>query len=238
MTELLTISQLAVSHGGIPALWDVGLKVAAGERVGILGANGAGKSTTLGAIMGLYHPLSGDIRLDGETIAGRSPAECVARGLALVPEGRRLFPEMTVRENLEMGAFLPGPRRHLTNTIESVHSLFPILKEKTRQAAGELSGGQQQMVAIGRALMTRPRLLLLDEPFLGVAPLLIGEVMEALGRIADGGVTIVLVEQNIHRALDFVNRAYVIETGRTVLEGTRDTLLDDKSFSNKFLGLD
>jgi branched-chain amino acid transport system ATP-binding protein len=238
MTELLTISQLAVSHGGIPALWDVGLKVVSGERVGILGANGAGKSTTLGAIMGLYHPLSGDIRLDGESIAGRSPAECVARGLALVPEGRRLFPEMTVRENLEMGAFLPGPRRHLTDTIESVHSLFPILKEKTGQAAGELSGGQQQMVAIGRALMTRPRLLLLDEPFLGVAPLLIGEVMEALRRIADGGVTIVLVEQNIHRALDFVNRAYVIETGRTVLEGTRDTLLDDKSFSNKFLGLD
>jgi branched-chain amino acid transport system ATP-binding protein len=238
MTELLTISQLAVSHGGIPALWDVRLKVVAGERVGILGANGAGKSTTLGAIMGLYHPLRGDIRLDGESIAGRSPSECVARGLALVPEGRRLFPEMTVRENLEMGAFLPGPRRHLTNTIESVHSLFPILKEKTWQAAGELSGGQQQMVAIGRALMTRPRLLLLDEPFLGVAPLLIGEVMEALGRIADGGVTIVLVEQNIHRALDFVNRAYVIETGRTVLEGTRDTLLDDKSFSNKFLGLD
>jgi branched-chain amino acid transport system ATP-binding protein len=238
MTELLTISQLAVSHGGIPALWDVGLKVVSGERVGILGANGAGKSTTLGAIMGLYHPLSGDIRLDGESIAGRSPSECVARGLALVPEGRRLFPEMTVRENLEMGAFLPGPRRHLTDTIESVHSLFPILKEKTRQAAGELSGGQQQMVAIGRALMTRPRLLLLDEPFLGVAPLLIGEVMEALRRIADGGVTIVLVEQNIHRALDFVSRAYVIETGRTVLEGTRDTLLDDKSFSNKFLGLD
>jgi branched-chain amino acid transport system ATP-binding protein len=238
MTELLTISQLAVSHGGIPALWDVSLKVVAGERVGILGANGAGKSTTLGAIMGLYHPLRGDIRLDGESIAGRSPSECVARGLALVPEGRRLFPEMTVRENLEMGAFLPGPRRHLTDTIESVHSLFPILKEKTRQAAGELSGGQQQMVAIGRALMTRPRLLLLDEPFLGVAPLLIGEVMEALGRIADGGVTIVLVEQNIHRALDFVHRAYVIETGRTVLEGTRDTLLDDKGFSNKFLGLD
>jgi branched-chain amino acid transport system ATP-binding protein len=238
MTELLAISQLAVSHGGIPALWDVTLKVASGERVGILGANGAGKSTTLGAIMGLYRPLRGDIRLDGESIAGRSPSECVARGLALVPEGRRLFPEMTVRENLEMGAFLPGPRRHLTDTIESVHSLFPILKEKTRQAAGELSGGQQQMVAIGRALMTRPRLLLLDEPFLGVAPLLIGEVMEALGRIADGGVTIVLVEQNIHRALDFVDRAYVIETGRTVLEGTRDTLLEDKSFSNKFLGLD
>ncbi|MEA2942018.1 MAG: branched-chain amino acid transport system ATP-binding protein [Bradyrhizobium sp.] len=238
MTELLTISQLAVSHGGIRALWGVNLKVAAGERVGILGANGAGKSTTLGAIMGLYHPLSGDIRLDGASIAGRSPSECVARGLALVPEGRRLFPEMTVRENLEMGAFLPGPRRHLTETIESVHSLFPILKEKNRQAAGELSGGQQQMVAIGRALMTRPRLLLLDEPFLGVAPLLIGEVMEALRRIADGGVTIVLVEQNIHRALEFVNRAYVIETGRTVLEGTRDTLLDDKTFSNKFLGLD
>jgi branched-chain amino acid transport system ATP-binding protein len=238
MTELLTISQLALSHGGIPALWDVSLKVAAGERVGILGANGAGKSTTLGAIMGLYHPMSGDIRLDGESIAGRSPSECVARGLALVPEGRRLFPEMTVRENLEMGAFLPQPRRHLMDTMESVHSLFPILKEKTRQAARELSGGQQQMVAIGRALMTRPRLLLLDEPFLGVAPLLIGEVMEALGRIADGGVTIVLVEQNIHRALDFVDRAYVIETGRTVLEGTRDTLLDDKSFSNKFLGLD
>lgn len=238
MTELLQISQLAVSHGGTPALWDVSLTVSSGERVGILGANGAGKSTTLGTIMGLYQPVSGDVRLDGETIAGRSSTECVTRGLALVPEGRRLFPEMTVRENLEMGAFLPGPRRHLADTIESVHSLFPILKEKTRQAAGELSGGQQQMVAIGRALMTRPRILLLDEPFLGVAPLLIGEVMEALGRIADDGMTIVLVEQNIHRALDFVNRAYVIETGRTVLEGTRDTLLGDKSFSNKFLGLD
>ncbi len=162
----------------------------------------------------------------------------VDRGLALVPEGRRLFPEMTVRENLEMGAYLPEARRQITNTIADVFALFPALELKTDQHAGELSGGQQQMVAIRRAMMSRPRPLLLDEPFLGGAPILVQEVIEALTRIAQKGVTILLVEQNIHRALDFVERAYVIENGRTVREGGRGALLNDPDFTSKFLGLD
>jgi branched-chain amino acid transport system ATP-binding protein len=238
MTKLLEVTNLVVSHGSLRALWDVSFQVAAGERIGILGANGVGKSTTLGALMGLYLPEGGEIRLDGRVMTRCSPTECVASGLALVPEGRRLFPEMSVRENLEMGAYLSGARPRLVDTLERIFALFPILKQKAGQNAGELSGGQQQMVAIGRAMMTQPRILLLDEPFLGVAPLLVDEVMGALGRIAAEGMTIVLVEQNIHRALDFVDRAYVIENGRTVLEGTREALLGDPNFSQKFLGLD
>jgi branched-chain amino acid transport system ATP-binding protein len=238
MTKLLEVTNLVVSHGSLRALWDVSFQVAAGERIGILGANGVGKSTTLGALMGLYLPEGGEIRLDGRVMTRCSPTECVASGLALVPEGRRLFPEMSVRENLEMGAYLSGARPRLADTLERIFALFPILKQKAGQNAGELSGGQQQMVAIGRAMMTQPRILLLDEPFLGVAPLLVDEVMGALGRIAAEGMTIVLVEQNIHRALDFVDRAYVIENGRTVLEGTREALLGDPNFSQKFLGLD
>lgn len=238
MTPILEISNLAVERGNLRALWDVTMHVMPGERVGLLGANGAGKSTTLGAIIGLYPPLSGQIKFDGQQIERQPPSANVARGIALVPEGRRLFPEMTVRENLEMGAYLPEPRAALAAGLNDVFALFPVLKEKAQQPAGELSGGQQQMVAIGRAMMSRPRLLLLDEPFLGVAPLLVDEVVKALREISVRGVTVLLVEQNIHRALDFVERAYVIENGRAVLEGSRDALLNDKSFSSKFLGLD
>jgi branched-chain amino acid transport system ATP-binding protein len=238
MTPLLEIANLAVERGSLRALWDVTMHVMPGERVGLLGANGAGKSTTLGSILGLYSPLSGQIKFDGHGIGGQPPNANVARGIALVPEGRRLFPEMTVRENLEIGGYLPGPRSVMAASIEDVFALFPVLKQKAQQNAGELSGGQQQMVAIGRAMVSRPRLLLLDEPFLGVAPLLVDEVVKALREISARGVTILLVEQNIHRALDFVERAYVIENGRMVLEGSRDALLNDKSFSSKFLGLD
>jgi branched-chain amino acid transport system ATP-binding protein len=238
MTPLLDISNLAVEHGKLRALWDVTLHIMPGERVGLLGANGAGKSTTLGAIIGLYPPFAGEIKFEGHAIERQSPNANVARGIALVPEGRRLFPEMTVRENLEMGAYLPGPRSVMAYSLADVFALFPVLNEKRQQSAGELSGGQQQMVAIGRAMMSRPRLLLLDEPFLGVAPLLVDEVVKALRQISARGVTVLLVEQNIHRALDFVERAYVVENGRTVLEGSRDVLLNDKSFSSKFLGLD
>ena len=235
---MLEVANLAVDHGQLRALWEVGLDIAKGERVGLLGANGAGKSTTLGAIFGLYKPSAGDIVFEGRAIGGRDPAHNVADGIALVPEGRRLFPEMRVRENLEMGAYTRANRATVVRGLERVFDLFPILKTKAGQMAGELSGGQQQMVAIGRALMSNPRLLLLDEPFLGVAPVIIEEVMAVLRRLAAEGTTFLLVEQNIHRALDFVDRAYVIENGRIVLSGTRDKLLSDPQFGNKFLGLE
>ena len=218
---MLEVSHLAVDHGQLRALWDVSFRIAEGERVALLGANGAGKSTTLGALLGLYRPAGGTILYRGRDVGGRDTADNVEDGIALVPEGRRLFPEMTVRENLEMGAYVRSKRGAVAEAIERCYALFPVLKEKARQPAGQLSGGQQQMVAIGRALMSRPKLLLLDEPFLGVAPIIIGEVMAALSRLSDEGVTLLLVEQNIHRAMDFVTRAYVIENGRSVLEGNR-----------------
>jgi branched-chain amino acid transport system ATP-binding protein len=235
---MLEVSHLAVDHGQLRALWDVSFTVGEGERVALLGANGAGKSTTLGALFGLYRPAGGTILYRGQNIGGRDTADNVEDGIALVPEGRRLFPEMTVRENLEMGAYVRSKRGAVASSIERCYALFPVLAEKARQPAGQLSGGQQQMVAIGRALMSRPKLLLLDEPFLGVAPIIIGEVMAALARLSAEGVTLLLVEQNIHRAMDFVTRAYVIENGRSVLEGNRDTLLGDPNFTSKFLGLE
>jgi branched-chain amino acid transport system ATP-binding protein len=235
---MLEVSHLAVDHGQLRALWDVSFTVGEGERVALLGANGAGKSTTLGAVLGLYRPAGGTILYHGKNVGGRDTADNVEDGIALVPEGRRLFPEMTVRENLEMGAYVRSKRDAVADSIERCYALFPVLEEKARQPAGQLSGGQQQMVAIGRALMSRPKLLLLDEPFLGVAPIIIEEVMAALSRLSDEGVTLLLVEQNIHRAMDFVTRAYVIENGRSVLEGRRETLLDDPTFTSKFLGLE
>jgi branched-chain amino acid transport system ATP-binding protein len=234
---MLNLSQLAVDHGKLRALWDVSLRVKPGERVGLLGANGAGKSTAMGAIVGLYPAAEGRIEFDGAALQRPSTAQTVAGGIALVPEGRRLFSGMSVLENLMMGAFAAASRRALDAPLEQVLALFPILRQKAKQAAGELSGGQQQMVAIGRALMSRPRLLLLDEPFIGVAPKLVDEILAALRQIAAGGVTMLLVEQNTHRALDFVERAYVLENGRTVLEGSRDALLGDSAFAAKFLGL-
>ena len=236
--NLLRAENLAVAHGPMQALWNVNLAIDAGERAGLLGANGAGKSTTLGAIIGVYPVIGGRILFEQQDITHEPVAQRLARGICLVPEGRRLFSEMSVRENLEMGAYLPAPRKQLAQTLASVFALFPVLEEKAAAPAGSLSGGQQQMVAIGRALMSRPRLLLLDEPFIGVAPLIVREVMAALSEIARQGVTILLVEQNIHRALEFVQRASVIEHGRTILEGERGELAADKDFGAKFLGLD
>lgn len=235
---MLTISNLAVDHGPLRALWDVSLEVPEGGRVGLLGANGAGKSTTLGAILGLYPPAEGGMIYAGRSIFGAAPPQNVAAGIALVPEGRRLFAEMTVRENLEMGAYTRSARAAVVQNLDRVFNLFPILKDKNQDAAGTLSGGQQQMLAICRALMSEPDLLLLDEPFLGVAPILVDEVMAALRLISEDGVTMLLVEQNIHRALNFVEHAYVIENGRTVLNGAKQTLLDDPGFAGKFLGLE
>jgi branched-chain amino acid transport system ATP-binding protein len=235
---MLEVSNLAVDHGPLRALWDVSFRVGEGERVALLGANGAGKSTTLGALVGLYPAAEGTILYQNSPLNGRDTAEIVEDGIALVPEGRRLFPDMTVRENLQMGAYGRGRRRTVAEGLDRCFALFPVLGEKAAQPAGQLSGGQQQMVAIGRALMTRPRLLLLDEPFLGVAPIIIDEVMAALARLSDDGVTLLLVEQNIRRAMDFVIRAYVIENGRTVLDGSREKLLGDPNFNSKFLGLE
>ena len=235
---MLELANVAVDHGSQRALWDVSLRVAERELVGLLGANGAGKSTTLGAIIGLYPVASGSIRYRGEEVGSRSTARNVSAGIALVPEGRRLFADMQVEENLAMGAYPASARHGVARGLERVYAMFPVLAQKRRQNAGELSGGQQQMVAIGRALMSSPKLLLLDEPFIGVAPMLVEEILRALGEIAAGGVTMLLVEQNIHRALGFVERAYVIENGRTVLEGSRDALTRNPEFNNKFLGLD
>jgi branched-chain amino acid transport system ATP-binding protein len=235
---MLQVSNLAVDHGKLRALWDVSLRVEKCERVGLLGSNGAGKSTTLGAVLGIYAASRGTIEFNGTPITHNGIARNVDLGIALVPEGRRLFPEMTVYENLNMGAFPPAARRRLKDNLDQVYQLFPILAERSRQAAGSLSGGQQQMLAIGRALMAGPSLILFDEPFLGMAPVIIDQVMVVLRRISGVGVTMLLVEQNIHRALDFVERAYIIENGRIVLEGDRNSLLGDKNFSSKFLGLD
>lgn len=235
---MLEVSNLAVDHGPLRALWDVSFRVGEGERVALLGANGAGKSTTLGALVGLYRAAEGTILYRNQPLIGRDTADIVEDGIALVPEGRRLFPDMTVRENLQMGAYGRGRRNTVAEGLKRCFALFPVLREKAAQPAGQLSGGQQQMVAIGRALMMRPRLLLLDEPFLGVAPIIIDEVMAALGRLSDEGVTLLLVEQNIRRAMDFVVRAYVIENGRTVLDGSREKLLGDPNFNSKFLGLE
>lgn len=235
---MLTLSHVAVDHGKLRALWDVSLHVGRGEKVGLLGANGAGKSTAMGAIVGLYPLAGGSIEYDGAPLRRAGPAETVAGGIALVPEGRRLFAAMSVLENLTMGAYASPSRADLDAPLDEVFALFPILADKRAQGAGELSGGQQQMLAIGRALMSRPRLLLLDEPFIGVAPRLIEEILEALGRIAARGVTMLLVEQNTHRALDFVARAYVLDNGRIVLEGDRAALLGDASFGRRFLGLE
>lgn len=235
---MLELDHIAVDHGKLRAIWDVSLRVEAGERVGLLGANGAGKSSTMGAVAGIFRTSAGTVRLDGELLEPGDSARVVERGVALVPEGRRLFPGMSVLENLLMGAFVPGKRRGAVAALDQVYALFPILKEKRHQLAGHLSGGQQQMVAIGRALMSSPRVLLLDEPFIGVAPRLVDDILEALRRIAEGGVTMVLVEQNIHRALGFVERAYVLENGRVVLQGTREAILADADFGKKLLGLE
>jgi branched-chain amino acid transport system ATP-binding protein len=235
---MLELKSLVVDHGKLRALWDVSLEVRQGEKVALLGANGAGKSTTIGAIAGIYPVTAGSVTYQGQSLTNASPAEVVRSGIAAVPEGRRLFTAMTVQENLTMGAYSPHLRDTVEAGLENVFSLFPILDQKRRQNAGELSGGQQQQVAIARGLMASPKLLLLDEPFIGVAPKVIDEILDALRRIVEDGVTVLMVEQNIHRALKFAGRAYVIENGRSVLEGNRESLLDNPAFADKFLGLE
>jgi len=234
---MLEVSGIDAFYGKVQALWDVSFRVAAGEIVTIIGANGAGKSTALRTVSGLLKPRNGQILFEGANVAGLAPNKLVERGLVLIPEARQLWPAMTVLENLELGAYARSARRVRARTLESVFAMFPLLKQRARQKAGTLSGGEQQMCAIGRGLMARPRLLLLDEPALGLAPLLVREVFASLKSIREQGVTIVLVEQNVPHALALADRAFVLEAGRVTLSGQARDLTHDPRIRDGYLGL-
>ena len=223
-------------YGDVQAVWDVSFDVGHGEVVTLIGANGAGKTTILKTLCGLLAPRRGRILFEGRDICGKPPYELVARGLVLIPESRQLWPGMTVRENLEMGAYSRAARKERARTLETVFAMFPQLAKRSAQRAGTLSGGEQQMCAIGRGLMARPRLLLLDEPALGLAPLLVREVFDALGRIRQQGVTILLVEQNVLQALKLADRGCVLETGRVTLTGSCRDLARNPRLAEEFLG--
>ncbi len=234
---MLEVVGIDAFYGKVQALWDVSFRVAAGEIVTIIGANGAGKSTALKTVSGLLKPRKGQILFEGANVTGLAPNNLVERGIVLIPEARQLWPAMTVLENLEMGAYARSARPARARTLESVFAMFPLLKERARQKAGTLSGGEQQMCAIGRGLMARPRLLLLDEPALGLAPLLVREVFASLKSIREQGVTIVLVEQNVPHALALADRAFVLETGRVTLSGQARDLTHDPRIRDSYLGL-
>ncbi len=235
---LLEVQELCVHYGEIEAVRGVSLSADAGEIVTVIGANGAGKTTSLSAMSGLLRPSTGRIAYDGQDITRLPPHKRVELGVAHVPEGRHVFAAMTVAENLEMGAFLRHHRRspEYKKSLDGVLELFPVLADRASQVAGTLSGGEQQMLAIGRALMAEPRLLLIDEPSLGLAPLIVKQIFEAFGEIRARGVTFLLVEQNAHQALKIADRAYVLETGEIVREGTSESLLGDESITRAYLG--
>jgi branched-chain amino acid transport system ATP-binding protein len=231
---LLELADVEVRYGAIPALRQVQLHVEEGEIVALLGANGAGKTTTLRTISGLVHPTAGAIRFAGREIQWLPPHEVVALGIGHAPEGRKIFPRLTVLENLEMGAY--RRRGNLDEDFERVFTLFPVLKQRTRQDGGTLSGGEQQMLAIGRALMSRPRLLLLDEPSMGLAPLIVEAIFDIIEQIRAAGATILLVEQNAAQALQVADRGYVLENGVVVMSDQAATLLDDDRVRRAYLG--
>ena len=235
MTPLLEVSDVRAHYGAIEALKGVTLEVGEGEVVTLIGSNGAGKSTTLRSISGLTPASSGTIRFAGEDITRVPAHEIVGFGIALSPEGRHVFARMTVRENLELGAYMRR-RQELAGDFDRVFELFPRLKEREKQKAGTMSGGEQQMLAIGRALMARPKLLMLDEPSLGIAPILVQRIYETIGEINRSGVAILLVEQNANYALDAARRGYVLETGRIVLTGDSMQLRDDPDVQRAYLG--
>jgi branched-chain amino acid transport system ATP-binding protein len=234
---MLHVEGLEAGYGKITALWGVDFDVGRGEIVALVGANGAGKSTTLKAISGLVPTRAGTVLLEGEPLTGRSTMEIVARGLVHVPEGRKLFGEMTVRDNLLLGGFPPAARPHQAERLEQVFTTFPRLRERHRQLAGTLSGGEQQMVAIGRGLMAGPRVLMLDEPSLGLAPIMVEEMFRVIEEINRQGVTVLLVEQNTEHALAIAHRGFVLESGRVVLSGTGAELLADPRVREAYLGL-
>ena len=233
---LLSLEHLDVCYGAIHALHDVSLTVNAGEVVTLIGANGAGKSTTLRAITGLLSPRAGRIRFEGQDLAAIPAHQRVARGISMAPEGRGIFANLTVLENLEMGAYLKKDRTAIQQDIDRGFALFPRLKERIRQSAGTLSGGEQQMLAIARALMSRPKLLLLDEPSLGLAPLVCHTIFATIDEIKAAGTTLLVVEQNASAALKHSDRGYVLETGKVILEGAAATLANDPRIREAYLG--
>ena len=234
---MLELRDLEVAYGQARALWGVSLRLGAGELLCVVGPNGAGKTTLINAIAGVLRARAGTIAFEGRDITQLPPHRFCAAGIALVPEGRRLFTGMSVRENLELGSYLPAAKRQRQASLEAVLDLFPALREKLASAAGELSGGQQQMVAIGRALMARPRLLLLDEPSLGLSPLITSEVFAAIRRINAEGTAVLLVEQNVALAMAMASRAYVLEEGRVVAEGAPQELLARPEIQRAYLGV-
>ncbi len=232
---LLSVRQLSVSYGGIQAVKNLSLDLYPGELVSLIGANGAGKTTTLKAICGLLQPAVGDVSYQGRSLKGQGAWELVSQGLVMVPEGRGIFTRMTIEENLRMGAYL---RRDadIEADIEAIYTRFPRLKERHRQLAGTLSGGEQQMLAMGRALLAKPKLLLLDEPSMGLAPIMVEQIFQVVQDVSRQGVTVLLVEQNAHRALELADRAYVLDSGEMVLSGPAAELLRDPQVQAAYLG--
>ena len=233
---LLSIKGLRVAYGGIMAVKGIDFEVRAGELVSLIGANGAGKTTTLKAITGVQPISDGDIVFDGQSVRGKPAHELVRRGLAMVPEGRGVFTRMSIDENLLMGAYTRGDKQAVQDDIERVFSIFPRLKERRSQLAGTMSGGEQQMLAMGRAMMCRPRMLLLDEPSMGLSPIMVDKIFEVVADIARQGVTILLVEQNARRALELAQRGYVLDSGSMTMGGQADELLHDPRVRAAYLG--
>jgi branched-chain amino acid transport system ATP-binding protein len=234
---MLEVRDLQVAYGAAPALWGVSLDVRAGELLCVVGPNGAGKTTLINTIAGILRARSGTLRVEGRDITALAPHQFCEAGIAVVPEGRRLFTGMSVLENLELGSYLPAAKAHRRESLAAALALFPALEQKLASPAGELSGGQQQMVAIARALMARPRLLLLDEPSLGLSPLIVHDMFAAIRRINAGGMSVLMVEQNVTMAMAVSTRAYVLEEGRIVAEGTPDDLLARPEIQRAYLGV-
>ena len=234
---MLEVNNLNVFYGKSQALEDVSLKVNEREIVALVGSNGAGKTTLLNTISGLLHPASGSVEFLGQKVDRLAPHKIMQRGLCQIPEGRKLFSDMTVGENLEMGAYSSQAWRRRKETLEQVYQLFPVLKERRKQSAKKLSGGERQMVAIGRGLMSNPRLCMFDEPSYGLAPKLFSEVLESIKHLREQGITIFMVEQNVRNTLEVADRAYVLENGRIVLEGKGKDLLQDDMVRKSYLGL-
>ena len=233
---MLELENIDVAYGALQVLWDVSVRVDEGEIVAILGANGAGKSTLMAAMSGVVSPRRGRVRFEGEDITSRSVGERLERGIAHVLERQRVFPLLTVSENLRVGAYLPTARRALRERLDYVYSMFPFLKERANQKAISLSGGEQQMLVIARGLMTRPRLVLLDEPFLGLAPHMVGQITDTIQRLRDSGVTVTFIEQDVGKSLSIADRAYVLEAGRLAITGTADELRRTDAVTKVYMG--